>query len=149
MTANTTPIFPRLPDVQIGGAVIGNTANTAMDGSGTCYPIFQADAVNGSSLIAVRLKPISGTISATVARLFICTVTGAFTPGTTNTAANSSLWDEISLPALTASNSLAQNAFQIPPPPVLAPGFRLFLTFGTSTGAAGIGYHATVIAGPY
>ena len=97
MPANIYPIFPKEPDVQIAGSVIGTSANTATDGTGANSTLlFTADATNGSYVYKVILKPIS-TIAATVARVFFCTATGSFTPGTTNTAANSALIAEVAI----------------------------------------------------
>jgi hypothetical protein len=140
VAANTNPIFGRTPDVQLGGAVLGPSANTAQDGSGAnTTAIFQADATEGSFVDEIRLKPV-GSPAATVARIFICTATGAFTPGTTNTAANTSMFAEISLAAVTSSNTVAQNDISIPIRKALPAGYRLLITFGTSTGASGTGY---------
>jgi hypothetical protein len=149
MAANTAPIFPRTPDVQLGGAVLGPSANTALDGTGAnVYPVFQADPVEGSFLKKISLKAV-GSPAATVCRVFVCSVTGAFTAGTSNTAANSHLYDEIALPAITLSQTAQTGKFQVPLDIALPAGWRVFLTFGTSTGAAGTGYVIVSEGGKY
>lgn len=151
MAANTSPIFGRAPDVQVGGAVLGPSAVTAQDGTGATPIIFMADATEGGYVEKVILKPV-GSPAATVARIFFCTSTvaaGSFTPGTTNTAANTSLIAEISLAAVTSSNSVAQSEFAIPIRMQLPPGTKLLIGFGTSTGAAGTGYAVTTVGSKY
>lgn len=157
MTANTTPIYSAAPSVQIGsggagtslGAIIGPSANTATDGTGAnMYEIFQADATNGGRVERIILKPI-GTVAATVARVFLCQSTGAFTAGTTNTAANTALLTEMQLAAWTASNTAASPQYEIPINMAMEPGTSLLMSFGTSTGAAGNGYNPITIGGKY
>jgi len=149
MPANIYPIFPKEPDVQVHGAVIGTSANTATDGTGAnSYLLFTADSTNGGYVYKVILKPIS-TIAATVARVFLCTATGAFTAGTTNTAANSALITEVAITAWTASNTAASPQYEIPINMALPASFKLFITFGTSTGAGTTGFNPTTIGGKY
>lgn len=148
MAANTNPIYGRSADLQVGGAILGSTAVTAQDGTGNLASIYQADAVEGSFVRSVRLKPV-GSTAATVARIFVHTTSGAFTPGTTNTAGNTSLFTEVSLPAVTSSNTVAQVEIDIPVNIALNPGYRLLVGFGTSTGAASTGYAVTVVAVRY
>lgn len=151
MPANSDPIYSRLGDIQFSDAVLGPTASTVLDGSAATgiYQVFQADATNGGFIRSVRAKAV-GSPAATVMRLFICSNTsGAFTAGTTNTVANTTLFDEVSMPALTASNTLALPVYEIPLNIALPPGHRLLVSFGTSTGAAGTGYKATAVGGKY
>ena len=149
MPANRFPIYTRTADVQIGGAVLGPSANTSLDGTGSnITSIFQADTTEGGFVQKVIAKPV-GSPAATVLRIFVCTNTGAFTPGTTNTAANTSLIAEYSLPAITVSQTLASPQFEVPINFPLPSGFRLLATFGTSTGSAGTGYALSVVAGKY
>ncbi len=147
--ANTAPIYIRTSDVQIAGAVIGTSANTATDGTGAnITQIFVADATEGSFVQYIRLKPIS-TIAATVARIWYCSATGAFTPGTTNTAANTTMVAETSIAAWTASNTAASVTYDVPINFPLPPSTKLLITFGTSTGAATTGFNPIVVAGKY
>lgn len=149
MSANTAPIYIRASDVQICGSVVGTSANTATDGTGSNITlIFTADATEGSFVQYVRLKPIS-TIAATVARIWYCNDTGSFTPGTTNTAANTSLLAEITISSWVASNTAASITYDIPINFPLPPSTKLLISFGTSTGAATTGFNPITIAGKY
>lgn len=149
MAANTSPIYTATPDPKPAGAIIGTSANTATDGTGAnTYLIYTADATNGSFVQSVKLKAVS-TIAATVARLWLCTDTGTFTAGTTNTAVNTSMLAEITIAAWTASNTLASPDYVIPVNMGMAANTKLLMTFGTSTGAATTGFNPTTIAGDY
>jgi hypothetical protein len=149
MAANTNPIFGRTPDVQLGGAVLGPSANTAQDGTGAnTTSIFQADATEGGFVDEIRLKPVGSPV-ATVVRVFLCTVTGAFTPGTSNTVVTTSMMAELSVGNVTSSNTVAQSDISIPIRKALPAGYRLLMTFGTSTGAAGTGYAVSTFGMKY
>lgn len=153
---NNDPIYSRSGDIQSSafgdgsaGAVIGPTANTALDGTGTAiYPVFQSDTTNGGYVQRIRFKAV-GSPALTVARVFICNVTGAFTPNTSNTAATTVLYDEITLQAVTGATQAATPTYELPLNFALPAGFRILVAFGASTGAAGTGYVATVIGGKY
>lgn len=149
MAANTSPIFSRKWDPQGGGALIGSSANTAQDGTGAnMYRIFTADPTEGSFIIKVRLKAVS-TIAATVARLWWCSDTGTFTAGTTNTAANTFMIDELSIAAWTSSNINASPTLDIQVGFGIPASTKLLMSFGTSTGAGTTGFNPIVIAGTY
>lgn len=149
MAANTDPIYTRASHLTPGGAIIGSSANTATDGTGANSSlIFTADSTEGSYVREVTLRPVS-TIAATVARLWYCSDTGSFTPGTTNTAANSASIDEITIAAWTASNTTASPRYSIPVNRALPASTKLFMTFGTSTGAGTTGFSVLVDAGRY
>jgi len=149
MTANINPIYGRTSDVQVGGAIIGTNANTATDGTGANTSlIYTADATEGSYVYTVRLKAVS-TIAATVARLWYCSATGAFSAGTTNTAANTTMIAEVTIAAFTASNTLAAPTYEIPVNMPLPPSTKLLMTFGTSTGAATTGFNPLTVAMKY
>ena len=148
-TANTDPIYARAWDIQLAGAVIGTSANTATDGTGAnTTRIFTADSTDGSFVYKVILKPIS-TIAATVARLWYCSDTGSFTAGTTNTAANTTMVAEVTIAAFTASNTTASPQYEIPVMMGLPASTKLLMTFGTSTGAGTTGFNPLTIAGKY
>lgn len=151
MAANIDPIYGRTPDVQVGGAVLGPTAVTLQDGTGATPIIFIADATEGGFVDEIRLKSV-GSPAATVCRIFYCTstvVSGSFTPGTTNTAANTAMIAEIALASITTSNSAAQNDIAIPIRKALPASTKLLIGFGTSTGAAGTGYAVTTFGTKY
>lgn len=153
MAANINPIFGRSPDVQVGTQVAGaanltTTAVTATDGSGSLQPIFQADATEGGYVDRVILKPI-GSPTQTVIRIFYCSATGAFTPGTTNTTTNTSLIAEFGALGATAANNIAQYDIVIPIKMPMPAGTRLLIGSGTSTGASGNTYAVTTVGSKY
>jgi hypothetical protein len=149
MAANKQPIFARQWDVQMAGAVLGTTANTATDGTGAgMFLIMTADATEGSYLHKILFKPIS-TIAATVIRIWYCSATGAFTAGTTNTAANTTLIGEISVAAWTASNTAAGPIYELPLGYGIPASTKLLVSFGTSTGAATTGFNPSTFSGKY
>jgi hypothetical protein len=147
-TLNTLPIYVGTPDVGLVGSIVGASANTATDGTGAnTYLCFTAGA-SGSFVYKVILKSIS-TTAATVARLFYCSATGAFTAGTTNTAANTTMIAELTLASFTASNTTASPQYEIPVNFPIPASTKILITFGTSTGAGTTGFNPLTIAGDY
>jgi hypothetical protein len=154
MAANNLPIYSAAPHIDSGannnaGTVIGPSANTAQDGTGAnMYQIFQA-GTNGSYIQKVRFKPVVSP-AATVARIFINSNTvGSWTGGTTNTATNTWLLDELTLPIVTLSQTVQSNVIESNLNFALPGLYRLAVSFGTSCGGAGTGYSVVVIAGDY
>jgi len=145
MPANTSPIYSIVGAVDSvasnnSGLVVGPTANTALDGTGTLYKAFTAGA-NGSYVQKMRFRPV-GSPAATVCRVFISDSTSTSTTDTW-------LYDEITLPAVTVSQTAASSVFELPINVALDPNYLLYVTFGTSTGSAGTGYSIVTIAGDY
>ena len=145
MTANTAPIYSiagRTDSVAANnsGLVVGPTANTALDGSGTLVKAFTA-GTNGSYLQKMRFRPV-GSPAATVARVFISS-------SSTTSSTVTSLYDEITLPATTLSQTAATSIFELPLNFALPASYFLYVTFGTSTGSTGTGYSVVTIAGDY
>jgi hypothetical protein len=145
MPANTAPIYSATGAVDSvaannTGLVVGPTANTALDGTGTLYKAFTAGA-NGSYVQKIRFRPV-GSPAATVCRVFISS-------STTTSATATWLYDEITLPAVTVSQTAASSVFELPLNFALDPNYLLYVTFGTSTGSAGTGYSVVTIAGDY
>lgn len=145
MPANTSPIYSITGDIQSvaqnnSGLVVGPTANTALDGSGTLYKLFTAGA-NGSYVQKIRFRPV-GSPAATVCRVFVSS-------STTTSATNTWLYDEITLPAVTLSQTAATSVFELPINFALNASYLLYVTFGTSTGSAGTGYSVVCVAGDY
>ena len=137
MPANVNPIFTLVPKTDWGPTAI-STANTAKDGTGTVLTVFTAGA-EGAYVQRVRFRP-SSTAVQTVARLFI-------NNGSTNTvAANNILFDEITLAAISASETQAQPSFEIPMNFALPAGYKLNVTIGTSVAN---GYYVSAIGGNY
>lgn len=152
MSANTSPVFGRTSDVQLAGAVLGPNAQTGTVPSqgidANTVSIYQADPIEGSFVSHVRLKPV-GAPAATVIRLYLCNVTGAFTAGTSNTLVTTSLITEFGTSAVIASAIAPNSELTIPINYPIPAGYRLLMGFGTSTGAAGTGYQVTTFAMKY
>lgn len=145
MPANTSPIYSISGSndsvaTNNSGLIVGPTANTAQDGTGTLYKLFTAGA-NGSYVQKIRFRPV-GSPAATVCRVFIST-------STTTNATNTWLYDEITLPAVTVSQTAATSVFELPLNFALEANYLLYVTFGTSTGSSGTGYSVVAIAGDY
>lgn len=138
MPANNNPIFTALADIQWVPSPM-QSANTAKDGTGTAGIAFVADASNGGFVNRLVARAI-GTNVATVLRIFINN------GGDNATAANNSLIAEMSLPATTLSEILAQPAYELPLNLALPPAYRLLVTLGTTVAA---GYEVTVVGGKY
>lgn len=145
MPANTSPIYSIVGATDSvatnnSGLVVGPTANTAQDGSGTLYKLFTA-GTNGSYIQKIRFRPV-GSPAATVCRVFISS-------SSTTSATATWLYDEITLPAVTVSQTAASSVFELPLNIAVDPSYLLYVTFGTSTGSAGTGYSIVTIAGDY
>ena len=136
MAANTAPIYSGAPIVTWGTIA---TANTAKDGTGTVVTVFTADAVNGGRVEKLKVRAQS-TNTATVLRVFI-------NNGATNaTAANNSLYAEVTVPATTATEVAAQTDLEVPLGLSLPPGYKLNITIGTTVAA---GLAVTAVGGKY
>lgn len=91
--------LPQPATGQIGWATL-TAANTAKDGTGTVATILTG-ATNGSQPHLLKFRPL-GTNVATVARVFLNN------GGATSTAANNSLFQEVTLPATTLTEVAGQ-----------------------------------------
>ena len=141
MAANTAPIFSSLGDIQWSISAM-TTANTTKDlTSGTIYLVFTADATNGGFLQRIRFRSLGTNSNATVARVWINN------GSTTATASNNTLFDEITLTAITNSETSAQPTFELPLNIALPPGYKIYVTVGTAPTSAG--WQATIIGGKY
>jgi len=125
MSANTTPIFPKVGLISWGNIT---TANTAVDGTGTVVTIFTADATNGSRLDTIKIRAL-GTNVATVLRIFI-------NNGSTNaTAANNTLYFEQTIATTTLSQTSSLLDTEIPMDLVLPASYKINITIGTTVAA--------------
>lgn len=136
MPANTSPIFPLTPKVQI--STLLTTANTALDGTGTVVELYTVGA-NGGYVDNIRVLHC-GTNIATVFRVFL-------NNGSTNaTATNNALLYEVTVRA----NTVSQVAESIPEiitiDKAFPAGYKLYATIGTTISS---GVKATCIAGDY
>ncbi len=136
---NTVPIVSKLGDIQWIGPV--SVANSTKDlTTGTIYMPFQADTTNGGFVQRIRFRPL-GTNAANVARVWINN------NGTTTTASNNTLWDEMTLAATTISEVAAVALYELPLNFALPPAHKIFVTIGTTLSTAG--FHVSVIGGKY
>ena len=136
MPANTSPIFPLTP--QIGWATI-TAANTGTDGTGTVNTLFTAGA-NGGRVDYIRCRAL-GTNVATVLRVFI-------NNGSTNaTSTNNALFEELTLPITTASNtSDTGGEYDVALNLSLPTGYKINVTLATAVAA---GWKVTAVGGDY
>jgi|CXWL01.1.fsa_nt_gi hypothetical protein len=138
MAQNHKAIYTLVPKINWGAAAI-TAANTAKDGTGTVDTIFTADATNGSFVQKIKFRPAGANVQ-TVARIFI-------NNGSTNaTAANNILYDEVTLPATTLSETGAINGPELYLNIVLPAGYKINVTLGTAVAA---GYYASIVGGDY
>ena len=145
---NTAPIFAK--DGAIGSALV-TAANTDSEGSGTIgtdiFVAFTADATNGSYVERVRWIPTATTpttTTPTVGRIFLSSRTSGPT-----TSANTFLFQEVALAALSADNSTTPNNFyDIVLGFALPPGWTILVTNHLAP-AAGSAWRALTIAGDY
>jgi hypothetical protein len=137
MAQNTAPIFTQTP--RLGFGVVISTANPSFDmTSGESASLFTAGP-SGSYVTKMRLKP-SGSTAASVFRVFLNN------GGSTTVAANNILYAELSVPAITAIQTLAQNDFEIPINIAIPVNYALYGTTGTALGG---GYDIVTVAGDY
>ena len=136
MPSNIDPVYSKTGRLSNGSTsltfrVSTTTANTAFDGTGTLdtsiWAAFTADATNGSFLRSIVAKvTTTGVGVASVLRLWI-------NNGSTNaTNTNNGLYKEISLPAITATQTAATPDFEIPCNIMLPAGYRILYAFGTA-----------------
>lgn len=142
MPANNSPIYSRLADIQWIGKV--STANNTADlTSGTSYLVFTADATNGGyiSRISVKADP-ANSANGTVFRFWLNN------GSTTATAANSSLFGELSTPSQTFSATNSQPDFVYPVNAAIPLGYKIYATIGTAAGS-NASFSITCFAGKY
>ena len=139
MAANTAPIFTLRPDIQSTVNMVA--ANTGNLSAGTSYIVFSA-GTNGSYVQKIRFRHQSTNTNnvATMARVFINN------GGALGTAANNTIWDEITIAANTASQVAASTNYELPLNFALPPLYAMYCTIGTAVVA---GIQATVIGGDY
>jgi hypothetical protein len=123
-------------------AVPLTAANTSKVGGGTLgtdiLSCFTAQ-VDGAYLYRVRFMPL-GTNIATVARVFLNN------GGDNTVAANNSLIDNITLPAITNTETAGQAPFELPLNMAIDPSFRILIAIAT---AVANGWMPTVFGGDY
>lgn len=151
MVANIDPIYIKAPYIQVGGAIIGNTAQTETSGANVngVYQIYNSVAPDGSFVYKVILKSVYNT-PATVARLYFCGNTALpYIAGQTNDAANTALLAELTLAAWTVSQTSASPQYEIPVNFPMQANTKLLMSFGTNSVTTNSGFNPIVIAGQY
>lgn len=138
MAQNTAPIFTQTPNLGFG--TINTTNNTFDMTANTSHSLFVA-GTSGSYVSKIRVKP-SGSTTVTVLRFFLNN------GGVTTNGANNSLYAELSMPAITANQSLAQNDFEIPLNIAIPSGSAIY-GVSANTISAGTGFKVTTIGGDY
>jgi hypothetical protein len=144
MPANTSPIYSLLGDVSSNGTTgMANTMTTAAaDYTGVSANnvlVFTAGATNGAYVRRLRFQAI-GTNTASVARIYL-------NNGSTNTtAANNSLYGQVSLPATSAITTASTVEIDYPMELALNPGFRIYVGLGTTVAA---GWVCVAVGGQY
>lgn len=143
MPANTAPIFSMAGAVEFTTAM--NAANTGHVSGTTSYLVFSA-GTNGSYVQKIRFRHLPNTATAnanaTVARVWINNGSAV------GTAANSTLFDEITIAINTTSSVAASTNYELPLNFALPPLYNLYVTLGTAP-TAGTFIQATVIGGDY
>jgi hypothetical protein len=138
MPANTSPIFSIAGDSQWVTATDANNVGNIT--GGTIYLAFTAGS-NGSYVQKIRFRHTGANSAAVVARVFINNGSA------TGTAANNTLFDEITIAAnATFTTNAASINYELPLGFALPTGYRIYVTLGAA--AAG-GIACTVIGGDY
>jgi len=139
MPGNQAPIFSKVGDIQWANGTVA-TANTLKDGTGASVVVaFTSDATNGGWVERIRFKA-AGTNIATVARVWINN------GNTITTGNNNILYDELTLPATTLSETAALPTYELPLNFALPPGYKIATCVATTVSA---GYYVSVIGGKY
>lgn len=143
MAVTATPIFAQAPDVSTNGTTgmsQGVTAAAAdYDGTSANYVLVHTAGSNGSWIERIRCKA-KGTNVAAVARVFVNN------GSTAGTASNNAFFEEINLPATTASTTSATPSVDQPIGIRLPAGFRVYVGLGAAVAA---GWVFTAVAGQY
>lgn len=144
MPANTDPIYTLSGEVANNGTtgmsqLVLNAANDYTGIDADVALVFTADATNGSYIQRLRFKA-GGTNVATVARIYL---NNGSTPGT---ATNNAFYGEVTLPATTASATVATADIDYPMNFALPAGFRVYVGYATATAA---GWACIGIGGNY
>ena len=138
MPANTQPIFSIAGDAKWVTATDANNVGNIT--AGTIYLAFSA-GTNGSYVQKIRFRHTGANSAAVVARVFINN------GGSTGTAANNTLFDEITIAAnATFTTNAASTNYELPLGFALPPTYRIYVALGAA--AAG-GIACTVIGGDY
>jgi len=143
MAVTPTPIYAQAPDVTTDGTTgmsQGVTSAAAdYDGTSANYVLVFTAGSNGAWLERIRCKA-KGTNVAAVARVFLNN------GSTQGTASNNAFFDEIALPATTASTTAATPTVDQPMNVRLPAGFKVYVGLGAAVAA---GWVFTAVGGQY
>jgi hypothetical protein len=140
MALNTNPIYSGVGDIQWAtSSLVASNPSFEASGSGA-VTVFTASP-SGSFVQRIRFKA-SGSTTATAARIFIG---NANTP---STGSNVTLFDEITLPATTLSNTAAQAVYEVPINAALPANYKIIATVATAQVAGG-GWYVSAVGGSY
>lgn len=148
MAANTTPIFPKSPQIGLKTLI---TADASLTTPTTQGQIILTGTTDGTRVDGIKVRAL-GTNVQTVLRIF-------FNDGLGVLAANFTLVHEVKLPATTASTTDVNQATDVVLlpinydnagagvlPPYLKSGQKLYASIGTTVAA---GYAVTAFGGDY
>lgn len=139
MALNTNPIYSGVGDIQ--WTVVQTAVNASYDATAANAAIAFSASISGSFVQRIRFKA-SGSTTATAARVFINN--GA----TSASAANNVLFDEITLPLTSATQTAATAVYELPMNIALPAGYRILTTLTTAQSAGG-GWYAAAVGGSY
>ena len=140
MALNTNPIYSGVGDIQWGTAALV-ASNPSYEASGSGAVVVFTASISGSFVQRVRFKA-SGSTTATAARIFI---SNANTP---STGSNVTLFDEITLPATTATQTAATAVYELPLNAALPANYKIIATVATAQVANG-GWYVSAVGGSY
>jgi hypothetical protein len=141
MALNTSPIYSGVGDIQWSSTALV-AANPSYEASGSGAVVIFTASASGSFVQRIRFKA-SGSTTATAARIFI----GNATAGTLS-GSNVTLFDEITLPATTATQTAATAVYELPVNAALPSNYKIQATVATAQ-AAGGGWYASAVGGSY
>jgi hypothetical protein len=143
MAANTAPIYSAKGDIQWGaqwGQAALTTGNPSYEGTGSGVVIVCSASIEGNFIQRLRFKA-SGSTTGSVARIFINN------GSSTGSRENNFLYDEVTLPAVTATSGSATTTIEIPMNFVLPASYRITATIGINQTVGG--WYVGAVGGSY
>ena len=141
MALNTNPIYSGVGDIQWGSTALV-ASNPSYEASGSGAVVVFTASTSGSFVQRIRFKA-SGSTTATAARIFI----GNATAGTLS-GSNVVLFDEITLPATTGTQTAATAVYELPINAALPANYKIQATVATAQVAGG-GWYVSAVGGSY
>jgi hypothetical protein len=139
MALNTAPIYSGVGDIQ--WTTVLTAVNSSYDAiTANVATVFSA-SISGSFVQRIRFKA-SGSTTATAARIFINNGSPS------GSAENNVLFDEITLPLTTGTQTAATAVYELSMNIALPPAYRILATLATAQSVGG-GWYASAIGGSY